>query len=86
MMMAMVEPADLVDLERYPLLDPVALEPVVAAMKAVVADPEFVAQGDSGGFTALWLDGAAWTTQAGSERDDLARLWETDPWLPTGTG
>ena len=63
-----------------------ALEPVMAAMKAVVGDPEFVAQGDSGGFTAQWIDGAAWTTQAGTERDDLARLWETDPWLPTGTG
>jgi hypothetical protein len=38
MMVAMVEPADLVDLERYPLLDPVALEPVVAAARSGMAE------------------------------------------------
>jgi tripartite-type tricarboxylate transporter receptor subunit TctC len=63
-----------------------ALEPVIAAMRAVVADPEFVDQGEDGGFFAHWLDGPAWTAQAGAERIDLSRLWESDPWLPTGTG
>ena len=57
-----------------------------AALAGILDDIEFHAQGDSSGFVPEWLDGPDWTAQAVSERADLARLWQTAPWLPTGTG
>jgi len=59
-------------------------ESLAAALCEVVADPEFHAEPRPTGFIAAWLDGADWTTQAVSERADLARLWRTDPWRPSG--
>jgi tripartite-type tricarboxylate transporter receptor subunit TctC len=57
-----------------------------AALAAVVADPEFGAQGDSSGFLATWLDGKDWTEQTATERGELVRLWKADPWLTSGVG
>jgi tripartite-type tricarboxylate transporter receptor subunit TctC len=59
---------------------------LAAALAAVVADPEFIAQGDSLGFLATWLDGASWTDQTTTERTELARLWKADPWPIPGVG
>jgi tripartite-type tricarboxylate transporter receptor subunit TctC len=76
---------------RRGLAAPVALPPDVeagfaGAMRAVVADPEFTAQADQGGFFVDWLDGPGWTAVAAEERESLAALWESDPWLSTGAG
>jgi tripartite-type tricarboxylate transporter receptor subunit TctC len=52
-----------------------------AALRSVVADPEFVAQGQSDGFAAEYLDGETWTRRTRGERAELAELWRHDPWL-----
>lgn len=57
-----------------------------AAMRGVVADPEFTAQADQSGFKVGWLDGPNWKLLAVEERKTLGELWETEPWLPTGSG
>ncbi len=56
------------------------------AMRTIVADPEFRALGDASGFLPAWMDGPAWTAQVDKERGDLAKLWATDPWLPSNGG
>jgi tripartite-type tricarboxylate transporter receptor subunit TctC len=57
-----------------------------AALQAVVADPEFRDQADSGGFLATWIDGRTWSAVVEAERAELARLWATEPWLQEGAG
>ena len=55
-------------------------------MQAVVADPEFLADGASDGFLGQWLVGADWTVIATKDRETLTELWRAGPWLPTGAG
>jgi tripartite-type tricarboxylate transporter receptor subunit TctC len=57
--------------------------PLAAALREVVADPEFHAEAEADGFIAAWLDGPAWAAQTLSERADLARLWQDEPWRPS---
>jgi tripartite-type tricarboxylate transporter receptor subunit TctC len=57
-----------------------------AALRAVVADPEFTDQATSSGVGGMLLDGTAWTAQAASERRDLAALWLHSPWTTSGVG
>ncbi len=76
---------------RRGLAAPAALPPEIEAgfadaMQAVAADPEFTAQADQSGFLVDWLAGPGWTATAAAEREGLAALWESDPWLPTGAG
>lgn len=54
--------------------------------RAVVKDPEFQRHADETGFVPIWMDGAAWTRVTEAERADLAKLWRTDPWLPSSSG
>ena len=55
------------------------------ALQAVAADEEFQQQAQSDGFRAVWIDGAAWTAQVVAERERLAKLWASEPWLsPAG--
>ena len=56
-------------------------EPLIAAARAVAADPAFVAQAETMGLLAAWSDGAAWTVQVEKERAELTALWTADPWL-----
>ena len=56
------------------------------ALEAVVADPEFAAQGEDSGFHASLLPGVSWTEQALAERAELAGLWQAEPWLGSGVG
>ncbi|MBV9783670.1 MAG: hypothetical protein JO264_07595 [Acidisphaera sp.] len=58
---------------------------LLEAMQAVVADPDYHAQGDASGFSVLWLDGDAWTAHAEAERVELTRLWQAAPWRPLRT-
>ncbi|MCW3474101.1 tripartite tricarboxylate transporter substrate-binding protein [Rhodovastum sp. RN2-1] len=56
------------------------------ALQSAVADPEYQAAADAGGFAGAFLDGPAWTAQAAAERAELAALWVDTPWLPSGVG
>jgi tripartite-type tricarboxylate transporter receptor subunit TctC len=56
------------------------------ALRAIAADPAFRAQADETGFLATWIDGPAWTAQIRAERQELAKLWATEPWLHAGGG
>jgi tripartite-type tricarboxylate transporter receptor subunit TctC len=56
---------------------------LAAALREVVADPEFLAAADADGFIATWLGGPDWTDHARFERADLARLWQASPWRPS---
>lgn len=60
--------------------------PLRAALAAVIADPEFTDQAFAAGFTAILLEGPAWTAQSSTERRDLARLWQASPWTTTASG
>jgi tripartite-type tricarboxylate transporter receptor subunit TctC len=76
---------------RHGLAAPAGLSPEVAerftsVLKAIVADPEFRAKADAAGFVPVWTDGAAWTALMETERSDLARIWLTEPWLPSSGG
>ncbi len=57
-----------------------------AAMRDVVADPEFAAEANSSGFLVEWLAGPAWSAIAESERTSLTGLWRSAAWLPVGAG
>jgi tripartite-type tricarboxylate transporter receptor subunit TctC len=56
------------------------------AMEDVAEDPEFLGQADSYGFVAAWMDGRLWTAEANSEQVELAKLWQSGPWLPPAQG
>ena len=56
------------------------------ALQAVVDDAAFGDHADANGFVPDWRDGAGWTAEAQDERDELAKLWATEPWLQDGTG
>ncbi len=58
---------------------------LAAALEEITADPEFQAEADANGFIAAWFDGGRWSSQARTERRDLAELWRTQPWLPAST-
>lgn len=54
-------------------------------LEAVVEDPDFHNHADAAGFIPSWRDGATWAAEAKDERAELARLWETEPWLQDAT-
>ncbi len=56
------------------------------ALQAVAEDPEFHDRADTSGFVPTWRDGATWASEARDERDELAKLWATEPWLQEGAG
>ncbi len=76
---------------RHGLAAPVGLPPDVlerftAVLKAIVADPDFRMKADAAGFVPAWTDGPAWSALMEKERSDLARIWLTEPWLPSSGG
>ena len=56
---------------------------LAAALQAMALDPEFRARGDEDGWLANWIDGPTWTQHAAADRERLATLWATEPWLPS---
>ena len=69
------------------LAAPASLPPDIATalragLQAVVADPEYKDLADANGFALVWLDSPAWLARVNADRLDLARLWQTTPWLP----
>jgi putative tricarboxylic transport membrane protein len=81
---------DLSALIRRGLAAPVGLPdamlaPLGNALRAIADDPEFRDLATDGGYASGWRDSATWTREAEDERDELARLWATEPWLQEGT-
>ncbi len=57
-----------------------------AALRGIVADPEFLAAATENGFLPDLLDGPDWTAQVSRERAELAGLWRTAPWTAAPAG
>jgi tripartite-type tricarboxylate transporter receptor subunit TctC len=56
-------------------------ERIAAALLAVASDPGYRTQLEDDGAHTGWLDGAGWAAHTEAEFKELARLWETEPWL-----
>ena len=56
------------------------------ALKAITADPAFKTVADAGGYLVTWIDEPTWAAQVETERQALAKMWETDPWLNASGG
>lgn len=54
---------------------------LAAALRAAVADPEYVAQAEAAGAVPAFLDEAGWTAQVRRELALLGQLWQSEPWL-----
>jgi tripartite-type tricarboxylate transporter receptor subunit TctC len=67
-------------------LMPETTERLHVALRNIIADPEFRAQADAGGFEADLTDGPNWSAEAEADRAGLALLWQKAPWLPTRNG
>lgn len=59
---------------------------LIAAMRGVTGDADFRQQAEANGYYAAWEDAGAWTQRLETERQALAKLWETDPWLSSSGG
>jgi tripartite-type tricarboxylate transporter receptor subunit TctC len=51
------------------------------ALRAAVADPDYVAEAESAGQIAAFLDGPAWSAQLELLHRDLQARWTSTPWL-----
>lgn|GEM_PF-797347 len=59
---------------------------LIAAFRGIAADPDFQELANRHGTLAQWMDGPSWAALMERERVDLAKLWTTDPWLPSSGG
>lgn len=59
---------------------------LIAALKGIVADPDFQALADANGFQPTWMAGPDWTALVERQRTDLGILWATEPWLSSSGG
>lgn len=59
---------------------------LAVALRAVTDDEAFQAEAQASGYHLNWKDGASWLADAQAEREVLAKLWETDPWLSSSGG
>ena len=59
--------------------------PSAEAIHAAASDDAFAGEAEANGYYAAWADGPTWLAQMQTEQADLAKLWETNPWLsPSG--
>lgn len=65
---------------------PDVLVPLLEVFRATAADPDFKAFAEASGFVPVWQDGPAWDRVVSAERQELAKLWLTEPWLPSSSG
>jgi tripartite-type tricarboxylate transporter receptor subunit TctC len=56
------------------------LSPLLAALKAVVVDPEFEAQAQAQGYIPRFIDQAAWEPMLRQTLAELGERWSKDPW------
>lgn len=59
---------------------------LAGAMQAVVQDEAFRDQAEANGYYASWINGSDWLKQMQDEQAELAKLWETNPWLSSSGG
>ena len=57
-----------------------AVNALAQALRAVVLDPEFVAQADAFGYRPDFQGPEAWMGQVRATATDLAARWRSDPW------
>lgn len=57
-----------------------------AGASALARDAVFVQHADELGLVPVWLDASAWWRVMDEERESLAQMWRTDPWLPSNSG
>jgi tripartite-type tricarboxylate transporter receptor subunit TctC len=65
---------------------PDLIEVLTEAMRAVVQDDAFRDQAEANGYYASWAEGPDWLKQMQTEQAELAKLWETNPWLSSSGG
>lgn len=58
-----------------------ALTALQAALRAAVADPEFVAQATANGYAPRYLPQAEWAPELRRLTGELLRRWEHEPWI-----
>ncbi|WP_431269837.1 tripartite tricarboxylate transporter substrate-binding protein [Dankookia sp. P2] len=61
-------------------IDGAVLSPLVAALKAVVVDPDFAAQAQAEGFVPRFIGQAAWEPMLRRMLAELGERWTQDPW------
>lgn len=59
-----------------------AVNNLATALRAVVSDPEFIAQADAFGYRPDFQGPDEWMGQVRATATDLASRWQTDPWSP----
>jgi tripartite-type tricarboxylate transporter receptor subunit TctC len=60
---------------------PAVLAPLVKALRAAVADPEFAAQAQAQGYLPRFIGPAAWEPMLRQTLTELGERWVTDPWM-----
>ena len=60
---------------------PALLEPLLRAMRAAVADPEFAAQATARGYVPRFLGPTAWAPEVRRLTGELAARWASNPWV-----
>ncbi|TDH64332.1 hypothetical protein E2C06_03070 [Dankookia rubra] len=61
-------------------IDPAVVLPLVAALKAVVVDPEYAAQAHAQGIIPRFIGQAAWEPMLRRMLAELGARWSKDPW------
>ncbi len=56
------------------------------AMRAAAQDEAFRTKAEADGYYASWAEGSDWLAQMRTEQANLAKLWETNPWLSSSGG
>jgi len=54
---------------------------LMRSLRAVVADPEFAAQGNETGFSPRFMPGTEWVAALGGLRESLTARWQRSPWI-----
>ncbi|MFL5332358.1 MAG: tripartite tricarboxylate transporter substrate-binding protein [Geminicoccaceae bacterium] len=60
--------------------DPVLLAPLLAALRAAVADPEFAAQAQAQGYVPHFIGPSSWGPMLRKTLAELGQRWLTAPW------
>jgi tripartite-type tricarboxylate transporter receptor subunit TctC len=65
---------------------PEIVAPLIEAAHATASDEAFGSQAEANGYYISWADGVEWLAQMQAEQTELAKLWETNPWLSSSGG
>jgi tripartite-type tricarboxylate transporter receptor subunit TctC len=65
---------------------PEAIASLLAVVRVTAEDGAFAEQAEANGYYAAWAEAADWLAQMQSEKEALAKLWESNPWLSSSGG